>query len=298
MKNRIILSGQGFKDHFGKFSVQVSDVLSYRMDANPTNKVHSHAEYEFNLVISGTGFYYHDGTTYELKRGDIFVSDPFVKHEINSMKTKDLNFLWINVYINEVGVPVTNRYEDHLVESFLEGHQNYLEGQFFLLDYIPQLSRSISSISQRKLSCQLITKALFFDFMELTSFAKLQMDCLDNMITQKPYSYINRASNYILNNICAPLSVADVAQAVYTSERNLRHLFRDHLNTTVIGYINEKKMEHATLLLKLMMPVQEVGETVGIMEPSQFSRLFKKYYHVSPKQYQLACTRKKRGELL
>ncbi len=280
------MSGQGFKAHYGKYSVQVSNVLSYTMNMNPTNKKHSHSEFEFNLVISGSGRYFHEDTVYDLKRGDIFISDPFLVHEINSKETRDLQFLWINVYINQVGIPVSERYEDRLIETFLAGHQTYMEGQYYLLDYIPQLSRSVSSMSQRKLSCQMITQALFFDFIELTSYIKLDMDNPDSLITRKPFSYINRASNFIMNNITTPLSVSEVANAVYTSERNLRYLFRKHLNNTVVGYINEKKMEHAAFLLCLMMPVQEVCESVNIMDPSQFSRLFKKHLGLSPKQYQ------------
>jgi AraC-like DNA-binding protein len=53
-----------------------------------------------------------------------------------------------------------------------------------------------------------------------------------------------------------------------------------------VGYINEKKMEHAAFLLSLMMSVQDVCESVNIMDPSQFSRLFKKHLGLSPKQYQ------------
>jgi AraC-like DNA-binding protein len=149
-------------------------------------------------------------------------------------------------------------------------------------------------MSQRKLSCQLLTKAMFFDFVELTAHAKLDLENPDMLITQKPFSYINRASNFIVNNLTSKLTVKEIADAVYTSERNLRYLFRQHLNTTVVGFINDKKMEHAAHLLGLMMPVQEVCEALQIADPSQFSRLFKKHHLVSPKQYQMNCLRQRR----
>jgi AraC family transcriptional regulator, transcriptional activator of pobA len=293
MKNRIFLSGQGFNATYGRYSVQVSNVLSYTMDINPTNKRHSHSEYEFNLVVSGTGKYFEGDHVYELKRGDIFVSDPFVVHEISCRDTKDLHFMWINVYLNQNGLPTSETYEDRLLDEFVHNHQTYIEKQYFMLDYLPQLSRGVSSMSQRKLSCQFLTKALFFDFIELTTHTKLDLENPDSLITKKPFSYINRASNFIINNLNSKLTVKEIADAVYTSERNLRYLFRQHLNSTVVGFINDKKMEHAVHLLSLMMPVQDVCETLHIADPSQFSRLFKKHYQISPKQYQMDFLRQR-----
>ena len=289
MKVRISLSGQGFSANYGKYTVQVSNALSYTMDRVPTNKQHSHCEYEFNLVISGTGRYLVGDKVYSLKRGDIFISDPFVVHEINCVDTRDLEFLWLNVYINHNNEPLGDSFEDRLTDSFLNKHESYMEGQFFLLDYIPVLKVPVSAMSQRKLSCQFTTKALFFDFLELTTHNKIVMSNPANEITRKPFSYINRASNYIVNNITNKLTVHEIAEAVYTSERNLRYLFRQHLDTTVVGFINKQKMEYAAHLLELMMPVQDVCESMRISDVSQFSRLFKKHYTLSPKQYQMEC---------
>ena len=64
MKNKILLYGQGFSENYGRYSVQVSNVFSYTMDMNPTNRQHSHYEYEFNVVISGTGSYLERGNEY------------------------------------------------------------------------------------------------------------------------------------------------------------------------------------------------------------------------------------------
>jgi len=287
MKNRIFLAGQGFSNNYGKYSVQVSNVFSYTMDRNPSNKRHSHCEFEFNLVLSGTGHYYVNDEVYSLKRGDIFISDPFVIHEVNCMETRDLQFMWINVFVNENTLPGDNSYENRLLDVFLEKHEVYMNNQDFLFNYIPLLSSSLSAMSHRKLSSQLITRALFFDFLELASHSKIDIDNPDMEITKKPFSYINRASNFIVNNVTSKLTVKQVADAVYTSQRNLRYLFRKHLDSTVVGYINKQKMEYAANLLSLMIPVQDVCERIQIADPSQFSRMFKKYHAQSPKQYQM-----------
>lgn len=177
--------------------------------------------------------------------------------------------------------------EDRLINSFVNRHELYMEDQHFLLDYIPLIKSSISILNQRSLCCQLTTKALFFEFLELTTYDKILIEYSRNEIPKNIFSYIERASNYIIKNITNKLTVHGIAEAVYTSERNLRYLFRQHLNTTVVGFINKQKMEYASHLLEEMIPVQEVCETMNIGDTSQFSRMFKKYQLQSPKQFQM-----------
>jgi transcriptional regulator GlxA family with amidase domain len=120
----------------------------------------------------------------------------------------------------------------------------------------------------------------------LFNITKPDFDNPDMSIDQKPFTILNKASHFIMTNLSQDLSVNDVASSVFTSERNLRHLFRKHMNTTVVDYINSKKMEHASYLLTLQLQVQEVSEAVGIASPAQFSRLFKRYQGTSPKKFQ------------
>lgn len=298
MKNKIIISGQGFTENYGRYSVQVSNVFSYTMDMNPTNKQHSHYEYEFNVVISGTGTYQERGREYELGKADMFISDPLVVHEIQCRKTRDLKFFWLNVFIHHNHLPTSSTYEDRLIDAFLEDHDTFLAGQHQLLDYLTLLEHGPIHGGQRKLSRQLLTKSLFFEILEMITHKNLYQLKLDNVITKKPFSYINLATNYIMNNLTSRLTVKDIADTVHTSERNLRYLFRQHLNTTVIGYINDRKMEHAARLLKLMFSVQDVATTLQIDDPAQFSRSFKRHYYVSPKQFQMNHMRQRKRSLM
>lgn len=287
MKHQIGILGTGFQAHYGRYSLRASSARTLVWREYPTNRRHFHKEeYEFNLVLDGSGEYHHRDEVYHLKKGDIFVSEPFVPHEISSMKTKDLHILWLNVYIDTVDVKVSACYEDRLLHGFMLGHQNYLPEQNFLLGYIPILSNSASTASARKLSRQHLVQSLLFDFIELFNITKPDFDNPDMSIDQKPFTILNKASHFIMTNLSRDLSVNDVASSVFTSERNLRHLFRKHMNTTVVDYVNSKKMEHASYLLTLQLQVQEVSEAVGIASPAQFSRLFKRYQGTSPKKFQ------------
>lgn len=285
VKNYISIFGHGFSENYGRYYVTVSHALSYYLDRNPTNKQHFHPEYEFNLVVSGSGKYYEEGKTYSLEAGDIFITDPNKIHEISSLDTKDLQFLWINVYIKHLEIPETGSYEDQLVGAFLQGHDNFMKNQQQILLYYPQFKRFSSSPMDFRLSGKLLVQSFFFNFMELMTKRKPMYHSPENSIGGIPTDTINRAHDFIINNITSDISVGDVADAVGCTQRNLRYTFRKNLDCTVISYIQKCKFEYACHLLKLGMQVQEVSHHLSFESPSIFSRAFKRRMGTSPITY-------------
>ncbi len=285
MKNLISIYGHGFYENYGRHCVSVSHALSYLLDRNPSNKLHFHPEYEFNLVVSGSGKYYDEGRSYTLSAGDIFVSNPNKIHEISSLETKDLQILWTNVTIENLQIPVTDSYEDQLIAAFLENHAIFQKKNSQLLHFYPQFKRLSSSPLEFRLSGKLLIKSFFFSFLEILTKKKPSFRYPESEINNIPADTINKAHDFIINNLTIPISVSDVAGAVGCTERNLRYTFRKHLNCTVIAYIQNRKYEYACHLLRLGLQVQEVSQHLGIENPSLFSRSFKKRMGLSPMQY-------------
>lgn len=68
------------------------------------------------------------------------------------------------------------------------------------------------------------------------------------------------------------------------SERTIQRLFIQH-NTTYRDYINGKKMEKATEMLRNGATVKAVAEELNYSDPSTFSRAMKKQLNMSPTKY-------------
>lgn len=69
------------------------DVWLYR--AGPENRMHHHAELEFNLITSGTGLYILSNRRYQLRKGDLVWLFPSQEH---LLVTKNTQFeMWIGV---------------------------------------------------------------------------------------------------------------------------------------------------------------------------------------------------------
>lgn len=96
----------------------------------------------------------------------------------------------------------------------------------------------------------------------------------------------NNLLMYIESNLDRPLTIQDMSEFLFTSERNIHYMFSKYLNLTPKQYINSRKITLAKVYLKMNYKISDVSSLVGINDISQFSRLFKKYCGVSPKNFQ------------
>ncbi|MBQ6989418.1 MAG: helix-turn-helix transcriptional regulator, partial [Clostridia bacterium] len=66
----------------------------------------------------------------------------------------------------------------------------------------------------------------------------------------------------------------------------LSDLFHRETGKTITEYVTELRMNHAAALLqKTTLQIQTVAQHCGISDVNYFSKLFKKQYLVTPRQY-------------
>lgn len=103
---------------------------------------------------------------------------------------------------------------------------------------------------------------------------------------KKKNKHLVRAINYIKENYADDVSLKAVAQAVYVNEYYLSHLFREEMNISFSEYVNKIRMEESLALMKTTRKtIGAIAQKVGFTDPNYFSKVFKKYYGVTPKQY-------------
>ena len=99
-------------------------------------------------------------------------------------------------------------------------------------------------------------------------------------------SPVYSAVDLIEKNYFSDLRVADLAKAACTSESNLYALFKKHFGISPIAYLNRYRLSVASQMLsKTDLGVSAIGSKVGINDPLYFSKIFKKSYGVSPREY-------------
>lgn len=137
------------------------------------------------------------------------------------------------------------------------------------------------SISKRIYECRHVNE--YAQIMEL--IIGKTAECVSTAISRKNV-LICECEKYIQDNYEKCISVSDVARSIGTSPSYLSRIFKESTGTTVIGAINEKKVEKAKeYLSQKNMKIYEVADALGFENTTYFSHFFKKYTGVSPKDY-------------
>ncbi|MBI4979590.1 MAG: AraC family transcriptional regulator [Spirochaetes bacterium] len=274
------LASISLEEQYGRHGIAIQTGAYCAFDKRTTNMPHMHSYYELCLVTSGSGVYYHGDAVLPLSAGDVFIADPSVRHEITSHTTKDLRLMFVTFTVTSVDAPLSDGFEDQLLDAFLKRHTVCGRGRAQLFHYLPLLAEPSVSSGRTHFLRRSLASFAFELIGTLTDVPAAEHTVVRSHAVEK-------ALGYITANVNRRISVCDVAAAAGTSERNLRHLFKKSLHARVIDTINEYKISRAAQLAFMHFKIYEIAYAVGIEEPSQFTRLFKKRFGISPKQYQL-----------
>lgn len=105
--------------------------------------------------------------------------------------------------------------------------------------------------------------------------------------TMTQYSpIVQKAVACIESELSNDLGLSSLAAVLNVNASYLSALFRKETGQTVTEYVNEKRMQAGAHLLKsTRLQVQTVAQHCGISDVNYFSKLFKKHYGMTPKQF-------------
>lgn len=102
-------------------------------------------------------------------------------------------------------------------------------------------------------------------------------------------STVRAAMDVLLQNLCAPPLLAELARQVGTNEKRLTELFRVATGLPVFTWLREERVQLACrLLADSDMDVQQIADHVGYGSASNFTTMFRERMGVTPRDYRLA----------
>lgn len=104
----------------------------------------------------------------------------------------------------------------------------------------------------------------------------------------KGYSeLIVKAINYIRTHLVTNISLHEIATDLHISKEHLSRKFKKETGLTPTDFIHKTKIEEScNLLTSKVYSISDISYTFGYSSPAHYTKMFKKYMHVTPKQWQ------------
>ena len=213
-----------------------------------------------HYVLKGEGYF----NGQKVKEGEGFVIPRNLMHEYYSSKQNPWQYFWV----------ILNGEES---ESFIKSIVQPDERGIFLYDFKDELINFSKTffVSQEKIS-HIKAMGIFY----------LLMSYHEKREKISPNRYVSEAEKYMEENLYRKLSVKEVADKLFISDRYLYNLFVLHEKTSPKKYLNTIRIRKAKSLLKQKKAtVTEVAVSVGFSDVLTFSRFFKSHTGKSPTEY-------------
>lgn len=111
-------------------------------------------------------------------------------------------------------------------------------------------------------------------------------DCMFNYIPSKGNEIIKKAIRYISQNFSRNLTLDEVADHVHLNSAYFSTLFKQSTGSSFKEYLNMVRIEESKRLLSnTNYSIIDISLATGFEDQSYFSKVFKKYTGLTPKQY-------------
>lgn len=204
-----------------------------------------------HYVVKGQGILYKSGRELPVHAGEAFLIRPGEIITYTADKTNPWQYQWIgfdgqlSLKINELEDVFS--FPEHIISEILECTNYDL--------------------------CEYRAAALLFEM-----YAEL-------MKPHETHTYIDKVKDYIKALYMQPISVEEIAQHVGLDRRYLSRVFKAQTGKTVQEYIIHTRMKEAKKHLKHGLSIEEVATLSGYDDRSNFSKMFKKKFGISPVEW-------------
>ncbi len=103
--------------------------------------------------------------------------------------------------------------------------------------------------------------------------------------TNQVKTIIQQAKNIIDHQFTKAVNLEDISHSIGISPFYFSRLFREEMGISFSEYVTKLRMDKALSLLAQGVSVKECCFSIGYNDPNYFSRIFRKYYEMTPSEY-------------
>lgn len=256
--------------------IQIHEILGYYYSVRNANyhfDGESHDYFELTYVDLGTMATIVDGVPYELKERELIIYGPGQFHSQKILPDGPCSYVTILFDME------SNQFEPLLGKVFTYDKKIHSLIKTFILEsasQLPYMNSLMLSLLQ-----ETILRLLQNEFIHIPAERPVTS-------TRQHYQdeFLEKILTYIDDNICKPITVAEICQKFSLSRSSLQILFKENLNQSPKKYINELQMERSRLMIcEDKYTISEIALMMGFNSIHYFSRAFTQKYHITPSEY-------------
>lgn len=258
----------------------------YRDAAPPVVDFHEHEFFEVFFFLGGNVSYNVEGRTYQLRPGDILLTDnrDIHKPDVRPGKPYERFVIWIEPAFL---VRTTIRDTD-LSACFSHASAE----KYHLIRPESSVLSHLRSICEKMLRCRdanefgsgTLSYLYLLEFLVFLNRAYFATpDAIRRDVTENPK--INDIVAYINDHLADDLTLDRLADAFFLSKSHLAHQFKLYTGLTLYQFIIKKRVTVARNMLREGAPVMEACMRCGFNDYSNFLKAFKREFGKNPKEF-------------
>ncbi len=274
----------------GDFLLPYSVFNTILPDFYTTFPMHWHDEMEIVLMEDGELDECIDLEYYYVKKGDIILVNPCTLHSFKQHEDKRAKFRTIVFDFSMLTNQRTDACSVKYFTPFLEG--SYISPYIISPDspHYEELKESLKKLIRyydyKDDFYEIQIRSELYHLFYLLFRYYFEKETHDTEIKDATTKNLKTVIDYISENYMNTITIDELAEHVHLSKHYFMRFFKKTTGMTCIEYINDYRLNVATnLLLTTGMQITEVSEKIGITNLSYFNRIFKKKYHMTPKEY-------------
>ncbi len=246
--------------------------------------------YDEDLIVEfyrkGHSSVHIEGNIYNISEGDVLILNPDELHV--TIRSDDCYMEKIVLHINEgllsqFGVERLDFFEKIYKKE--KGKGNLITASAvsnFLIDENIEnclcLAKENSIESQVLLTCK-VTQLLF----ELSKLIEKGDEAVVNTYTSN--NKVNKIIDYINRHLTEEITLDLLSNRFHFSKYYISHLFKDYVGISPYDYLIARRLYCCNNLIRSNHTIKEACFMVGFNNYSNFYRLYKKYFKITPQQF-------------
>ena len=240
-----------------------------------TGKAHHHNGFEIHVIENGYQKYRVGDTEYKVSGGEFFLIPCGMIHKVSESASQTSKF---SITFSVSPTSAASRINRCVFGSVDEKMRNAIERAV-------EESTGVSQSSE-----YLMSGAVFELVVRLLRVSGMKETAADKKEEQDPR--VSIAKQYIIDNADQRLSVSEIADYCYLSEKQLTRLFAED-GTTPADFIRTQKIKLIEQYLnESELSLKEISERLNFANEYYFNTFFKKYSGMTPGEYRKMSTDK------